>query len=192
MSAQNDFALAVFMLSSLNTISQSSHGSDANLEYLQNDLFNRIRSMVSNNRRQAFAQTERQQILAIHGQWRSSQMGMEGTTNIPVSSTVSQPLVRRNPLEKTITIAKKKLEEDCPNDCAICQERPKFKNAVCTECEHYYCKTCWTGWMNAERSNKTCPTCRKEMPKITTFRARVSSKPVAAPARPMIIEEDDY
>jgi hypothetical protein len=50
MSAQNDFAQAVAMLSSLNTISQSAHGSDANLEYLQNELFNRIRSMVSNNK----------------------------------------------------------------------------------------------------------------------------------------------
>jgi hypothetical protein len=207
MSAENDFAQAVAMLSSLNTISQSAHGSDANLEYLQNELFNRIRSMVSNNRRDAIRQQnviryarqleenrirdEQRQRNFIENVTRLQQMTAT-TTPIPVSRTVSRPPVRSNPLENIAIVAKKKLEDDCPNDCAICQERPKFKDAVCTECEHYYCKTCWTGWMDAEGSNKSCPTCRKEMPRTTSYKARASSKPVAARARPMIIEEDDY
>lgn len=171
MSAQNDFAQAVAMLSSLNTISQSTHGSDANLEYLQNELFARIRTMVSNNRFNAFHQ-------------HAIERDMRHATPIvpqPVRTDV-QPPTRRNPLEKIKVIAKNKLEEASPNECAICQDTPKFKDAVCTECGHNYCKTCWAGWMNAERSNKACPVCRKEMPRITTFKARASSKP--APALP--------
>lgn len=192
MSAQNDFAQAVAMLSSLNTISQSAHGSDANLEYLQNELFNRIRSMVSNNRRAAWQ--ERYNEVRHNEEHRARELEQRrslhqpitaATTPIPVSGIVSQPSVRRNPLEKTKVISKSKLEETI--DCAICQETPKVKDCILTECGHHYCKTCWNGWMNAERSNKRCPTCRKEMPRITSFRARASSKPAAAPARPVMI-----
>jgi hypothetical protein len=207
MSAENDFAQAVAMLSSLNTISQSAHGSDANLEYLQNELFYTIRRMVSNNRRDAIRQQdanrrarqleenrirdEQRQRNFIENVTRLQQRLTATTTPIPVSGTISHEPIRYNPLEKTKVVAKAKLEETI--DCAICQETPKVKDCILTECGHHYCKTCWNGWMNAERSNKKCPTCRKEMPKITSFRARVSSKPAATPARPlMIIAEDDY
>ena len=199
MSAQNDFAQVVAMLSSLNTISQSAHGSDANLEYLQNELFYTIRRMVSNNRRDAIRQQD-----AIR---RARQLEQRMTAPPPPAviqpvrvNAVVQPVrvyalppTRYNPLEKTKVIAKYKLEETI--DCAICQETPKVKDCILTECKHYFCKGCWTGWMNAERSNKSCPTCRKEMPKITSFKARASSKPAAPapPARPvMIIEDDDF
>ena len=67
---------------------------------------------------------------------------------------------------------KKKIEEPCPNECVICQETPKYKDAVCTDCNHYYCKLCWDAWMSAPTSNHTCPTCRKVSPKGTTFRVR--------------------
>jgi hypothetical protein len=194
MSAQNDFAQAVAMLSSLNTISQSTHGSGANLEYLQNALFARISSMVSNNRREALLQQDaiqRAQLDAIreHAQRRALQQRLTATTTpIPVSGTISHN-PRYNPLEKTKVVSKSKLEETI--DCAICQESPKVKDCILTDCGHHYCKTCWNGWMNAERSNKKCPTCRKEMPRITSFKARASSKRPAAPARPLMIIEDD-
>jgi hypothetical protein len=84
--------------------------------------------------------------------------------------------VRNNPLEKSKILAKKKLEEACPLSCAICFETPKYKDAVCTECNHYYCKTCWSNWMNAERSNKKCPTCRKDIPITTSFKARATKR----------------
>jgi len=93
----------------------------------------------------------------------------------PVRPTPRAPVpVRRNPLEKSKVIAKKKLEETCPGSCAVCLETPKHKDAVCTECNHYFCKDCWNSWMNAERSNKKCPTCRKDMPRITYFKARAT------------------
>lgn len=93
------------------------------------------------------------------------------------------PPVRRNPLEKSKVISKKKLEEPCPGSCAVCLETPKHKDSICTECNHYFCKPCWNSWMNAERSNKKCPTCRKDMPRITSFKGR------ATKSRVLIIED---
>lgn len=104
----------------------------------------------------------------------------------------NQPQIPRNtrtlgnPLEKTVIIAKKKLETVCPEMCAICHETPKFKDVIRTECNHYYCNVCWEEWMNTERSNKRCPTCRKELPRITSYKARVTKpKP-----RTIIIEDE--
>ena len=77
-------------------------------------------------------------------------------------------------VHKSKVIAKKKLEESCPSECAICQETPKYKDALCTECDHYYCLTCWQTWINTPSSNRCCPTCRAETPKTTSFRARGS------------------
>ena len=84
--------------------------------------------------------------------------------------------VRNNPVERSKVIARRKLEEACPTECSICQETPKHKDAVCTECNHYYCKGCWQSWMNADGSNKKCPTCRKDMPRITIFKGRAPNR----------------
>ncbi len=62
-----------------------------------------------------------------------------------------------------------KLEELCPSLCIICQEELQYKNAIVTDCEHYYCKTCWRQWMNTLGSNQCCPTCRNENPKVFHF-----------------------
>jgi len=207
MSAQNDFAQVVAMLSSLNTISQNTNSSEANLRYLQNELSYAIGRMVSNNRNEAFRQQDairrarRLEENRIRDEQRQRNF-IENVTRLQQRMTapppldviqptpaVIQPSTRNNPLEKTKVVAKAKLEETI--DCAICQETPKVKDCILTECNHYFCKGCWNGWMNAERSNKTCPTCRKEMPRITSFKARASSKPAAAPARPVMIIEDD-
>jgi hypothetical protein len=180
MSAENDFAQAVAMLSDLNTISQSAHVSDANLEGLRNELFYIIACMIRNNRRGAIRQQD-----AIR---RARQIEQRMTA--PRPPEVVQPArAVAEPHEKTKVIAKAKLEETI--DCAICQETHKVKVCILTECNHYFCKGCWNGWMNAERSNKRCPTCRKEMPRITSFKARASSKPAVAPARHVMIIEDD-
>jgi hypothetical protein len=85
-------------------------------------------------------------------------------------------LVTRNHGVRSKVIARRKLEEPCPTECSICQETPKYKDAVCTECIHYYCKECWETWMNAEGSNKKCPTCRKDMPIITSFKGRAPNR----------------
>jgi hypothetical protein len=39
--------------------------------------------------------------------------------------------------------------------------------------------------MNAERSNKKCPTCRKDMPRTTSFKAR-------AVRRLIVVEDEDF
>jgi hypothetical protein len=83
---------------------------------------------------------------------------------------------RRIHVVRSKVIARRKLEESCPTECSICQETPKYKDAVCTECNHYYCKGCWDSWVNAEGSNKKCPTCRKDMPGITSFKGRAPNR----------------
>jgi len=95
-------------------------------------------------------------------------------------------IVRNNPLEKSKVISKKKLDELCPIDCPICQDIPKYNDAILTECGHYYCKKCWGEWMNARGSHYNCPYCRKDMPKTTYFKAR-ATKPKTTPV-PFIVE----
>ncbi len=80
-----------------------------------------------------------------------------------------------NPIENTKILAKKKLEETV--DCSICQESPKIKDCILTECNHYFCRGCWDNWMNAVRSNKDCPNCRTIMPEITGFKSRCYKSP---------------
>ena len=80
------------------------------------------------------------------------------------------------PREKSKAITNKKLKESCPTECAICQETPKYEDAVRTKCNHYYCKKCWECWMDAATSNKSCPTCRNDKPQATSFRARAARK----------------
>jgi len=82
----------------------------------------------------------------------------------------------RPSVERSKVIARRKLEEPCPAECSVCQETPKYKDAVCTECNHYYCKGCWESWMNTAGSNKKCPTCRKDMPRVTTFKGRAPNR----------------
>ena len=188
MNADQSFARAVTMLAELNNLSRHTHNSDANLEYLQFELFNTISNMVSINRQNAAtrAMAERMQHAIAQG---------NVTIRRPTGPYTTPLLNRRNPLEKTVVIAKKKLDSLCPDACAICQETPKYKDAVCTECEHYYCKICWNSWMTAERSNKKCPTCRKDMPRTTSYKVRGSKRltgPMTEPMRrQLVIIEDD-
>jgi hypothetical protein len=97
----------------------------------------------------------------------------------PQPGTRTVPQIHHNPQiprEISKVIPKKKLEELCPDECAICQEIPKYKNCLYTECKHFYCKSCWDCWMNTETSNKTCPVCRAQMTKTTTYKARESRR----------------
>lgn len=176
--SRDQFAHAVRLLTDLNIISQSPHPSDANLEFMQNQLFVAISNMVFVNRENAMVQRMQAAIAMRNVTVRRPRQGpyTQGTAfAAPLSQRESEPAIRYNPLEKTKVIAKKKLEEACPTECAICQETPKYKDAVCTDCTHYYCKTCWSGWMTTDGSNKSCPTCRKDLPKVTSYKARAST-----------------
>jgi hypothetical protein len=92
--------------------------------------------------------------------------------NQPIRAlTMFSRYISPDPLEETEIIDCSVLEEYCPNECVICQEIPKYKDAIRTECNHYYCKTCWKSWMNATSANKNCPTCRRNRPTVTIFKA---------------------
>ncbi len=98
------------------------------------------------------------------------------SVNPPIYRRLYVPMINDQPVERSKVIARRKLEEPCPTECSVCQEVPKYKDAVCTECNHYYCKGCWENWMTTEGSNKKCPTCRKDMPRITIFKGRAPNR----------------
>lgn len=75
-----------------------------------------------------------------------------------------------NQVETAKVVSKKKLEETI--DCPICQESPKIKDCILTECGHYFCRGCWNDWMTRTSSSKDCPCCRTIMPEITGFKSR--------------------
>lgn len=145
----------------LETLFQTGHRiSSANVNWLILQLTERAHRMVNFNARD---------LSRIEGRRTYFQR-----TQLPRQTPRQIPRQIPRPMEKSNVIAKKKLEEVTPMECAICQETPKYKDAVCTECQHYYCKACWQTWMNAPESNRSCPTCRKDMPTVTSFRARAS------------------
>ena len=149
-------------------------------------LVNSNRAMVSNNR-----------TTNNNNLYRNPNSGLErnqqpGPYTAPRRRANQPTTQRHNPLEKSKVVTKTRLEESCPDDCAICQEKPKIKDSICTECNHYYCKTCWNEWMNSPNGNKGCPTCRKDMPRVTSFKARAVKKltgPMTQPLRTLIIED---
>lgn len=102
---------------------------------------------------------------------------------------------RRNPLEKTVTISKAAFDANCTESCSICLETHKKGDSIQTECNHEFGKQCFNNWMTARASNHKCPTCRKETPRVTMFKTRVSrtlTGPASAPARrPIVIEHDE-
>jgi len=56
------------------------------------------------------------------------------------------PRGRRNPLigiKNTCTISVNNLDAFLPTKCAVCREIPKYKDALCTDCNHHYCKFVW-------------------------------------------------
>lgn len=55
------------------------------------------------------------------------------------------------------------------NVCSICLELPDYNDLLKTNCNHYYCKTCYDGWMQICIKHNTtydisCPNCRKKNP----------------------------
>ena len=96
-----------------------------------------------------------------------------------------RPVVRRNPLEKMVTIKKADFEAPCIDPCPICLDIHKKGDSLTTECNHEFGKDCYNFWMNSLSSNKKCPTCRKETPRVTMYKTRCR-KP-----RPFIIEDEE-
>ena len=96
-----------------------------------------------------------------------------------------RPAVRRNPLEKMVTIKKADFEAPCIDSCPICLEKHIKGDTIMTECNHEFGIQCYNSWMTAFTSNHTCPTCRKVTPRVTMYKTRCR-KP-----RPFIIEDEE-
>jgi len=160
--------------------------SSTEVDYRVSDINQRIRDMVSTNRSINNINLHRNAGAAL------GRIQLVGPYTAPLRRANQSPAQRNNPLEKIKIVSKDRLEELCPDDCAICNENPKIKDSICTECNHYFCKSCWNEWMNSESGNKKCPTCRKDMPRVTSFKARTSKKltgPMTQPLRDLIIED---
>lgn len=151
-----------------------------------NNITSHIRDMVSTNRSVTHNNLHRDAAIAL-----SRLARQENRLQRPIGPYTAPLVTRYNPTEKSKVISAKKLNEPCPDECAICQEQPKMKDAICTECKHYFCKICWTGWMNAPTGNKKCPTCRKDMPRVTSFKARANVKLSGPMSRPALIIEEE-
>jgi hypothetical protein len=96
-----------------------------------------------------------------------------------------RPVVRKNPLERYKTIKKADFDAPCADSCPICLEIHTKGDSLTTECDHKFGKDCYNFWMNSLSSNKKCPTCRKDCPKVTYYKTR-KTKPI-----PLIIEDND-
>lgn len=143
MSADRLCAQIVELVNQLNALSKDYNSPDDMVASIQSRIAVLTSTMVDINRENAYYE-------------RIEQHGFRGV------GIITGPKVK--------TISREKLEEVCPSECSVCFEEVQFKNAVVTNCGHYYCKGCWNTWMNAAGTNKCCPTCRAHEPMVTTFR----------------------
>lgn len=106
---------------------------------------------------------------------------------IRLTGPMTAPLraaARRNPLEKTVTISRAAFDANCTESCAICLETHKKGDSIETECHHEFGKQCFNNWITAPNSNHKCPTCRKDMPRVTMFKTRCRRQ------RAIVIEDE--
>jgi hypothetical protein len=71
--------------------------------------------------------------------------------------------------EHRITMGKNRLEKGCPSVCQACNNSIKFKDAMRTSCNHYFCKECLD-------HQKRCLKCNTVLRIVTTFRESVTKK----------------
>lgn len=78
---------------------------------------------------------------------------------------------------KRMAMCKTKLEENLEKECSVCLDVPQYKNAVCTPCNHFYCKGCWAKWVkNKSQEDKRCPMCRTQVTHLTVFCAKTEKR----------------
>lgn len=76
---------------------------------------------------------------------------------------------------KIIVLTKAAMEVVC-EVCPICMDKPSKINSITTECGHEFCKGCYNEYIATANSNKSCPMCRKNDPKITVYRRARATK----------------
>jgi len=94
----------------------------------------------------------------------------------PTAPLRTDAVVRRNPLEKIVTIKKAEFDANCTESCAICLETHKKGDSIITDCNHEFGKQCYNNWMTALNSNHQCPNCRKATPRVTLYKTRAARK----------------
>ena len=135
MSAQREFSQAQERLNALFNLGHLL--TSDNVEFIIHELGVHINQMVFYNR------VEYNRLEYNHSIVEAVQAALTPTTTLSAVTLPSRsvlPLaaqpIRHNPLEKIKVISKKKLDESCPQECAVCQDTPNYKDAVCTECNH--------------------------------------------------------
>jgi hypothetical protein len=176
----NELNQTLILINRMIDVSRDYRNSDQSVELIQAQILERITNIATINRRFAVDMEVISRRRALYHAYLATQQSPQANVVDLTQTPATSPRPRPRLVTTTKVMAKKKLEELCPNECAVCQETPKYKDAVCSDCNHYFCKVCWDTWMNAPSSNLTCPTCRKVRPKTTTYRARASPSTIAS------------
>jgi hypothetical protein len=66
---------------------------------------------------------------------------------------------------EAIAVARNAMEP-CDEECSICLVLHTRGESVTLECGHIFGQSCIDGWINAINSNKKCPVCRKDPPRL--------------------------
>jgi len=145
------------------------NGVEINQEEIQfriNQIHNSIHQMIFQGR-QPLAPPD-------HRWWQATDEVMDEFANIMLQDEEVESAPQRIGTLNTTTrtLPRAVIETNCANACAICIEIPKKIDSLTTECGHEFCKGCYHNWFNSRNGNKCCPTCRKENPKVTIYKAR--------------------
>jgi len=97
---------------------------------------------------------------------------VQGLIRLDLDREIRAPRVRK-PRIRVLT--KATMNTVC-DDCAICMTKPQKLDSVTTDCGHEFCKGCYTDFIAAINSNKSCPMCRNPNPKITSYRTRAPNQ----------------
>ena len=81
------------------------------------------------------------------------------------SKSKSKSVSKSNSRSKSKSSSKKSVSaEDYVEDtCPICFEHLSLNPIVTTKCKHTFHEDCLSGWCRAQRGNKTCPVCRRDI-----------------------------
>jgi hypothetical protein len=129
-------------------------------------------------------------LLAVRDRVQATAPNVPAVPVIPVAAPVVRPAARpaaatpfdwslpqhSSTKKKLKIIAKAKFDGNCEQECGICLDTHKKRDTLTTSCDHVYCISCWSAWMNAPNSNKTCPTCRLFLPSATYYKIRATKK----------------
>lgn len=117
---------------------------------------------------------------AVAGRTAVGRMATNANTNANRRQPALPAKCARKPCTKYSEL---KLNEPSQSDCAICRDVPLLKNMYTTDCHHTYCITCFDQWethcIQTTAKRASCPLCRADAPKLTSYLPRKSNRVVA-------------